>query len=128
MAFPFVPHSGTVFKVYALGRHTISRAAASLVIKNSDAVAFDSQKPLPETLANTEFTPVPIQPTQEELDTIAAALRTATGVELIGFDLLKREADGKLVLVDFNYFPCFRGIDDIPGKFAAFIRGRAGRV
>jgi hypothetical protein len=131
IAFPFVPHSGAVFKAYALGPHTVSRTAASLVIKNSDATAFDSQKPLPDALANAAFAgdaAARIAPTQQELDTISAALRASTGVELIGFDLLRRETDGKLVLVDFNYFPCFRGIDDIPGKFATFIKARAGRV
>jgi glutathione synthase/RimK-type ligase-like ATP-grasp enzyme len=130
IAFPFVPHSGTVFKVYSLGPHTISRTTGSLVITSSDSAEFDSQKPLPDALANTGFAgdaAAKLAPSQEELDTISAALRTSTGVELIGFDLLRRETDAKLVLVDFNYFPCFRGIDDISGKLAAFIKGRAGR-
>jgi glutathione synthase/RimK-type ligase-like ATP-grasp enzyme len=102
-----------------------------LVLHNEEATAFDSQKPLPGALQNEKFegeAAKEIAPTEEELGEISAALRRASGVQLIGFDLLRRESDRKLVLVDFNYFPCFRGIDDIPGKFAAFIKRKAGRA
>jgi hypothetical protein len=131
IAFPFVPHFGIVFKVYSLGDHTVFRCAGSLVLHGEEAQAFDSQKPLPTTLQNQEFSADAaqgLQPNAEELEQISRALQSASGVHLIGFDLLRRETDKKLVLVDFNYFPCFRNIDDIPGKLAAFIRKRAGRT
>jgi hypothetical protein len=128
IAFPFVPHYGAVFKCYSLGDHSITRAAGSIVCHGSEAIQFDSQKPLPEELRNHQFSEsvaVKLAPTEEELGQVSAALRNSSGVHLIGFDLLKRESDGKLVLVDFNYFPCFKNIEDVPGKVAAFIKEKA---
>ena len=56
---------------------------------------------------------------------ISKALEESTGVQLIGYDLLRRESDGKLVLVDFNYFPCFRQTENLPDKIADFIKEKA---
>jgi hypothetical protein len=130
IAFPFVPHFGVVYKVYALGQTVTSRATASLSIHGDAATSFDSQKPLPPELLNESFdseTAKQFAPSGAELAEISRALQESSGVQLIGFDLLRRESDRKLVLVDFNYFPCFRGIEDIPGKVAAFIKQKAGR-
>lgn len=126
LAFPFIPHHGVVFKCYSLGENFVMHKSKSLVLKTQDKVVFDSQKPLPTEIdagavpdSSSSF-----EPTNEELKASSEALRKMTGVQLIGYDLLRRESDGKLCLVDFNYFPCFRGIEDVPGKFATFIKQR----
>jgi hypothetical protein len=128
IAFPFVPHNGTVFKVYVLGDFVVMRAAKSLVITSDAAMTFDSQKPLPSGLANTDFDEEQARkPSDAELFEISEFLRRETGIELLGFDLLRRENDGRLVLVDLNYFPCFRNVDDIAGKFARFIKDKVNK-
>jgi hypothetical protein len=127
IAYPFVPHYGIVFKVYSLAKEIVMRAASSIVLNKSDPMSFDSQKPLPDDLQNKSFVEgaaAAHAPSIAELNLLSKNLRKSTGVQLLGFDLLRRESDGKLVLVDFNYFPCFRNIDDIPGKFADFILQR----
>lgn len=125
MAFPFIPHHGTVFKVYSLADAIVMRSNGSLVLHNSEATEFDSQKPLPSQLVNDNFESnkaSEIAPSLEELKEISTAIQKSTGVQLLGFDILRRETDGKLCLVDLNYFPCFRGVDDVAGKFANFIK------
>ena len=131
MAFPFVHHYGTVFKCYALNEDVYFRASSSLKINTSDSVVFDSQKKLPDEISNSDFDPnsvtlSAIYPKHEEIKEVANFLIRATRVHLIGFDIIRREGDNKLCLVDVNYFPCFRGIDDIPGKICSFIKSRAG--
>lgn len=129
MAFPFVHHYGTVFKCYALNEDIFFRASPSLKINTDDLVVFDSQKKLPNEISNNEFDPSSesvskICPRHEEIKEVADFLIKITNVHLIGFDLIRRESDNKLCLVDINYFPCFRGIDDIPGKICSFIKSR----
>lgn len=128
MAFPFIQHHGVVFKVYSLAETIVFRSNGSIVLHDNDSPCFDSQKPLPSQLANDSFQSdqaSQLAPTMEELRQISEALQKSTGVQLLGFDLLRRESDGKLCLVDFNYFPCFRGVDDVAGKFAKFIKNKA---
>jgi hypothetical protein len=130
IAYPFVPHHGVVFKIYSLAAEITWRPSSSIVLSEDEVTSFDSQKPLPDGIANANFNDEfarSIAPSAEELRALSENLRASTGVQLLGFDLLRREADGKLVLVDLNYFPCFRGIDDVPGKFAEFIRSKAAR-
>lgn len=124
LAFPFIPHNGVVFKCYALGDHFVMRSSKSLVLHSSEQVKFDTQKAFPESIAGKDITDdvKKLEPTEEELKLSSEALRKMSGVELIGYDLIRRESDGKLCLVDFNYFPCFKGIEDVPGKIAQFIR------
>lgn len=128
IAFPFIPHNGVVFKVYSLADTIVTRTNGSLVLHNSEASEFDSQKPLPSQLINDTFESNKadkIAPTLNELKEISDSLQKATGVQLLGFDLLRRESDGKLCLVDLNYFPCFRGVEDVAGKIASFIKKKA---
>ena len=127
LAFPFVPHNGVVFKCYALGDHFYMKSAKSLQLHSTESVKFDSQKPMPTAIAGDEVSDElkkKIEPSDDELRKSSEALRKMTGIELIGYDIIRRESDGKLCLVDFNYFPCFRGIEDVPGKFAEFIKYR----
>ena len=131
IAFPFVQHYGVVFKVYSLAGEIVMRSAGSLVLHGNEAAAFDSQKPLPDEIANQGFAANEAQkiaPSMEDLNKISQSLQQSTGVQLLGFDLLRRESDGKLCLVDFNYFPCFRGVEDVAGKFAKFIKEKAQRA
>jgi len=125
LAFPFIPHHGIVFKCYALGKHIVYRPGKSLVLHTQESSTFDSQKPLPKEIAGNDLVPSESEkysPSFDEVQEIANALEEMTGVSLIGFDVIRRESDGKLCLIDFNYFPCFRGIDDVAGKFACFIK------
>lgn len=131
MAFPFVRHYGTVFKCYSLGRTCVMRAAGSLVLHGAEAAQFDSQKPLPAEIANAAFGADDAQriaPSQEELREIAQFLQSATGIQLLGFDVLRDEETNQLCIVDVNYFPCFRGIENISDRFAEFIKERAEQM
>ncbi|KAH0795784.1 inositol 1,3,4-triphosphate 5/6 kinase [Histomonas meleagridis] len=128
MAFPFIPHYGVVFKCYCLGDNYVMRASGSLVLHSKDSTVFDSQKPLPDDLLNTTFSSQNTQeiaPSQEELKGICQSLQEITGVQLLGFDVLRSEVDGLLYLVDVNYFPCFRNIENIGDKLAEFIKKKA---
>ena len=128
IAFPFIHHHGVVFKCYALAETTVMRPSSSLVLRDTEGSSFDSQKPIPESIANASFevdAANKFRPSEEELQQISSALQKSTGVQLIGYDLLRRESDGKLVLVDFNYFPCFRQIENLPQRIADFIKAKA---
>ena len=99
MAFPFIPHYGIVFKVYSLADTTVVRSNGSLILHNSKATSFDSQKPLPSELINDTFESSKandIAPTLDELKEISNSLQKSTGIQLLGFDILRRETDGKL--------------------------------
>ena len=127
MVFPFIKHHGIVFKCYSLGHHNVMRHSTSIQIHEDSMILFDSQKPLPKSISGTTINEElinTIKPSMEEINLISESLRLSTGVNLIGFDLIRRESDNKICLVDFNYFPCFRGIDDIPGKLAQFIKSK----
>lgn len=131
MGFPFIKHYGIVFKCYSLGSNYVMRASGSLVLHNNNSTQFDSQKPLPEDLMNTTFgnqETNKIAPSQEELKEIAQFLQSVTGIQLLGFDILRDEETNQLCIVDVNYFPCFRGIENIGDKFADFIKEKASQI
>jgi len=128
LAFPYVPHRGVVFKCYALGDHSAMQPAPSLVLRGDGASEFDSQRPFPAGLANDAFDAeraAELGPSESELQAISCSIRESTGFGLLGIDIIRREGDGMLIVVDINYFPCFQRIPDVPNRLAAFIRGRA---
>ena len=55
IAFPFIHHHGVVFKCYALAETTVMRPSSSLVLRDTEGSSFDSQKPIPESIANASF-------------------------------------------------------------------------
>lgn len=129
IAYPLISHSGVVYKTYSLGKKTVMKASSSLVIHGDDKLTFDSQKPFPPELANENFTQSNSRiPSKEEIDQISQALQQITGVELLGYDIIRRESDGQLCLVDLNYFPAFRCIDNSHEYLAEFIKDKAKRV
>eukprot|EP00891_Asterochloris_glomerata_P005550 jgi/Astpho2/5550/Aster-02810 len=53
----------------------------------------------------------------------AAGGQAELGLLLFGFDLII-DAEGRLFIIDVNYFPSFKGINAAPAALAAAIRGR----
>lgn len=126
IAYPLIPHNGIVYKTYSLGKKTVMKASSSLVIHGDNKLTFDSQKPFPPELANENFTQSNSRiPSKEEIEQISQALQQITGIELLGYDIIRRESDGQLCLVDLNYFPAFRCIENSYEYLAEFIKEKA---
>lgn len=127
IVFPFVRHYGTVFKGYALGDKSFIYPTPSIVLSDDKMISFDSQKAFPEEIMNKNFSEaaaMEICPTEEEVSEMAKGIAKGMSVGIFGFDVLRREEDRKLIIVDVNYFPCFRRMEDFAGKIAEFLKQR----
>lgn len=142
-----VNHGGVVLKAYLVGEATHLASKPSLPdldpewIGETDKpalVCFDSQKPCP---GPAHFGPsaVPFamrrrdpahfgpSPNRDEVDAILRAVARKLGVQLLGVDLVEAD-DGRLLVVDANYFPM--SPDSFPGladALAAAVRRAAAR-
>lgn len=121
LVYPFISHSGTVFKCYCCGETFLLRPSNSLVLSDSNIASFDSQKPIPENLS-TKGNVIVQPPNNEEIQALSRSLSQIFGVGLFGFDLIRSEQDGKLFLVDVNYFPDYRNIPDFQKVFSTFLK------
>jgi inositol-1,3,4-trisphosphate 5/6-kinase/inositol-tetrakisphosphate 1-kinase len=139
----FINHGSTLFKVYVLGdfvsvykRHSLPDLPEDLSNATVDLVQFDSQRPYPKledfgldagpgtinTGTSTQTTPV----TVEEVMPIVNALKKAFGLELFGFDILRRssETETEWLVCDVNYFPSYKEVPNFPSLLARYLTMR----
>jgi inositol-1,3,4-trisphosphate 5/6-kinase/inositol-tetrakisphosphate 1-kinase len=119
----FVNHNGVVYKIYALGDRLEAGARPSMRNIRDDehfALDFDSQHSevdnglwvKKEAIGKVEL---PL----ENFARISAILRDALKLNLIGFDILIDEGGGYW-LVDLNYFPGYKNIENLWEQFFNF--------
>lgn len=119
----FVNHGGIVYKIYALGDHLEVGARPSMRDIAPDeclSVDFHSQHSevdnglwtRPRDLSGVKM---PI----EDFKKISAVLRRELKLNLIGFDILI-DNDNNYWLVDLNYFPGYKNVENLWQKFFDF--------
>jgi len=95
------------------------------------SLSFDSQKPYPtsEDFGMEEDKRMAIDdrkttwPEQDQLNSIAACLRQAFGLSLFGFDLIQ-STDKHLYVVDLNYFPSYKELENFPDQLRQYLKDR----
>ncbi|OQR93693.1 inositol-tetrakisphosphate 1-kinase 4-like [Thraustotheca clavata] len=127
----YINHDGRLYKGYVLGKDVIVSERTSLpnLQENvSSPVEFDTQKAFP-TAASFDL---PVSPkheskgiTQEMQDSIQAigrAIQRATHLSLFGFDVIIESRDQRELVIDVNYFPSFKELDDFDAKMRAHLK------
>eukprot|EP00742_Colponemidia_sp_Colp-10_P006857 GILJ01007350.1.p1 GENE.GILJ01007350.1~~GILJ01007350.1.p1 ORF type:complete len:588 (+),score=100.10 GILJ01007350.1:3-1766(+) len=137
----YVNHSATLYKVYVLGDlvHLMVRPSipdappAFLESAHLSAqpvlTAFNSQKAFPtgfESASESTLNQVPTPNSTESINSeavrrIAAAISECMGLTIFGFDLIIEARSGDYLLIDVNYFPSFRELDNFPSLFKKHI-------
>jgi hypothetical protein len=57
-----------------------------------------------------------------KINEIVSAIRDLTALTLFGFDVIICNRTGLYALIDINYFPGYRGVDDFPLQFISFLK------
>jgi len=112
----YLNHNATIFKVYVLRNlsHAVARVSLPNFDKNSPPIFFDSQEwkdKLPDHLT------VPISgkaspPPTNHIQKISDAIGQTLGLTLFGYDLIVCVETGKYAVIDVNYLPDYRGINN----------------
>jgi inositol-1,3,4-trisphosphate 5/6-kinase/inositol-tetrakisphosphate 1-kinase len=119
----FVNHDGVVFKMYALRDHLEAGARASMRnIEPGEDLRIDFHSQHSEVdnglwVRRRDFDDVKIP--IEDFARISEILRAAFNLNLIGFDILI-DHQKRYWLVDLNFFPGYKNIEDLWGKFLQF--------
>ncbi len=123
----YINHNGVVFKVYALGEHLEVGARPStrnIQPGESLEVDFDSSRLDDNCLwtkpRDLSHVPLPL----EDFKIMSKILRKELKLNLIGFDILI-DQENKYWLIDINYFPGYKNIDNLWQKFLDFFREKA---
>jgi hypothetical protein len=58
----------------------------------------------------------------QKIREIVATIRDLTSLSLFGFDVIICATTGRYALIDINYFPGYRGIDNFPKLFVEFLK------
>ncbi|KAK2955819.1 putative Inositol 1, 3, 4-trisphosphate 5/6-kinase [Blattamonas nauphoetae] len=124
-----ISHLPIVHKAYTvLGECIFSRKAGSVPHPTSDTqYDFDSQKKFSIDGAveqeESSLNPIP----QALFAEIASAISRLTGVQLFGFDVIRKSDDPhRLYVIDINYLPSFSGMDEAPEAIRRNILKRMG--
>jgi hypothetical protein len=138
----FINHNATLYKIYVLGdfvsvyeRHSLPNLPDDLSKATVDLVEFDSQRPYPklkdfgiETDESDKSCNLPfgngIAVTVDEVMPVVNALKKAFGLEIFGFDILRRSSDEEWLVVDVNYFPSFKEVSNFPSLLARYLTRR----
>ena len=120
----YINHGGVIYKCYTLGDHLeVGCRPSTRDVQEGEKIEIDfhsqhSNDPNgiwahPE---NLDKIPIPF----ERLRKLSSILRAQLNMQLLGFDILIDKNDNYW-LVDINYFPGYKNIDDLEGKFCHFI-------
>ncbi|KAI9481559.1 MAG: inositol-tetrakisphosphate 1-kinase [Benjaminiella poitrasii] len=139
----FIQHDGVIVKVYVADRQITASTRPSFknMDKNGDVVHFDSQT-LPKSF-ETEIElsdeldkiflrsdPTNIHGYKESildnnrLQMIADSLHHQLGLTFFGFDVLLESHTNEYYVVDVNYFPSFKDVDDFHSMFVDILEKR----
>lgn len=119
----YINHDGVVYKIYALGEHLEVGARPSMRnIAPGECIDLDfhsqhSQDDNGLWTRPRDLSKVPM-PT-EDFQKMSRVLREQMNLSLIGFDILI-DQEKKYWLVDINYFPGYKNIDNLWEKFLNF--------
>lgn len=112
----FVPHGARVFKAYVVGsfveivtKESLDPARMQTAGRRpaSAPVVFNSQTMLHQQLPMLFDVPQALRATIVQ---IAARLREAFGLDLLGFDVICDEHSGCPYVIDVNYFPSYKDV------------------
>ena len=122
----YINHGAVVYKVYALGNHLAVTTRTSTRDINPDeniTLNFHSQKPNVENGLwdhsidlNKSAKTIPY----DKFALLSEALRRDLKLHLVGFDILI-DHSGKYWIVDVNYFPGYKFIDNLDELFYNFL-------
>lgn len=115
-------HGGVIFKVYAVGSHVVVQARSSVnnISENSRTGYhhFDSQRLnqgghyLFDSATGRSKSTDAIMPSQKLASSTVSALSKYLGLTLLGVDLIYDVQRKKYYVVDINYFPGYKGVDE----------------
>lgn len=126
---PSLPNLGSLRNA---AEHVTSQTDTESRSRFLSAIVFDSQSSFDkvhESVSNMQFVDSEskeIQNTEQDMDltlreTLQIAsfsLRELLGLTLFGFDVLQSCEDNQpLLIVDINYFPSYKEVDDLPRRF-----------
>lgn len=136
----FINHSGRLFKGYVLGDmvNVAERRSLPNLTAGAAQVHFNTQKQYPTT---EDFHPSAgpadavsgngqaiARRSQSEIfaavRAIGESIREELGLTLFGFDVIVSDASQELVVIDVNYFPSYKELDDFSGALRQHIKRR----
>ncbi|TYZ60291.1 hypothetical protein PybrP1_007257 [[Pythium] brassicae (nom. inval.)] len=147
----FINHSGRLFKGYVLGDlvNVAERRSLPNLAAGAAQVHFNTQKQYPTT---ADFHPtaaagdsdndndndndsradatatVTVTRTQPEIfaavRAIGESIREELGLTLFGFDVIVSDASQELLVIDVNYFPSYKELDDFSGALRQHLKQR----
>jgi inositol-1,3,4-trisphosphate 5/6-kinase/inositol-tetrakisphosphate 1-kinase len=119
----FVNHDGRVFKIYALAEHLEAGVRPSIRnIEPGEEIALDFHSQHSEVDNGLWARPADLNKVEipwEQFKRVSEILRRSLNLNLIGFDILIDQQQ-RFWLVDLNYFPSYKNVDDLWGKFLRF--------
>lgn len=149
----YVDHGGIIWKVYVAGSTVFStrkRSSPNLAplrqlllemegegdIEDAEiptAIEFNSLESLPVSLpwlpsdpgapdSGAERSGGLMRP--EFFEALAGVLQRHMGLTLFGFDVVFDAVDGEAVVVDVNFFPSFKSVEEAPGALRAALKER----
>lgn len=119
----YINHGGVIYKAYALGDHLevgCRRSTRDVEIGENLEIDFHSQHPSdPNGIWANPADLDKVQIPYEHFQKLSSILREQLNLQLIGFDILI-DHDGVFWLVDINYFPGYKNIENLEEKFVHF--------
>ncbi|KAL0490468.1 inositol-tetrakis phosphate kinase [Acrasis kona] len=137
----YINHDATLYKVYVIGNDTFVQARESIRnfrLEETETITFNSQAKLPDTLITqknsdlhdsvTFKTITPLLSLEKEkremFDNASKLICDSLDIYLLGYDLVTDSKTGKSFVVDVNYLPGFKGVDNLPEKLLAHMLER----
>ena len=119
----YVNHGAVVYKIYALGDHmevTARTSSRDILPGENFVLDFHSQHSTDNNgfwdhTVNLKEVVIPY----EKFAVLSKAIRKNLNLHLVGFDILI-DKEGKYWIVDVNYFPGYKMIENLSGKFFSF--------
>jgi FMN phosphatase YigB (HAD superfamily) len=125
----FVNHYARIHKLYTVGRHVSILVKKSIPSelgksKSVDYLCFDSQKPFPpdwyDVLEGEEIKEKEIN--FEFVSQICKELNAELGLNVMGYDFVIQEETGVYYIVDQNYFPGYKHLENFGEIYQAYIK------
>jgi len=119
----YINHDCTIDKLFVVGNKSFVDRRSSLnnydADENRPPLLFNSQN-MKEVLGNYQDFNVPVIP-QDMLDNITNVIIKETNLHLMGIDIIRDNKTGKLYIIDINYFPGYKGVDNFCGILLDYI-------
>jgi len=129
-------HDAVIFKVFYIGPDNITvvrrPSLANLKVKEQKDIIFDSQKPWPKELS-AENPPVDDKEKVPDIDMEVLKKMTKffldeIGMSLGGYDVIRQNDTNYLGLLDINYFPGYKGVDQFKKELFEWIEKNINEI